>query len=304
MMASLGGGARPCPPAHETYSLWITVRGPDSRLPASPLPESPSTSCASPSSASSPFFPSRAVEDLAACLGTPRFLPHITLLGGGLQHLSLEQISSIIRGVVAGEAHTHSPCAVKQKTGTRPFYVRVQEVTSGPTPYQCIFARIRQPGEAPSPHASAVASQTGHAAQAGHDLHDDPESLFALNNALRVALYDAFGVPYKGDNDVYMPHVSLVYANQEDLSLQKRQAIAEFLNKTHRHPHESRKHAGSSRDLDLALLEKLEATREKFGKHVRGTFISVESIEIVETALADCSQAHKWKILESIPLHK
>ncbi|EPR63387.1 hypothetical protein TGGT1_249780 [Toxoplasma gondii GT1] len=311
------------PASRDVISLWLTVRlHPDAPLPSSPF--SPSA----PPSSSYPFFPARAVADLAECLDTPNFIPHITLLGGGFQHLSVEQITSLIEKAVGGARDEDADSAVprRPKKVWKPFFVRVAEVESGDRPFQCIYARIRKPGEpAPStrpsgsacgvsatPEASLASQESAKHAPEQPGIRDSPEDLFELHSTLREVLYDAFDLPYRGDNASYMPHVSLVYAETDQLSLERRATLAKLLNATAEEqetPEEAanRTLPGSKdADADLApadtFLERFERARERFGKTIRGTFVSVSSIEVVQTSVGSCADAGRWRILASVPL--
>ncbi|KEP60792.1 UNVERIFIED_CONTAM: hypothetical protein HHA_249780 [Hammondia hammondi] len=323
-MAATSGASSPT--KGDTLSLWLTVR----LHPHAPLPSSPFSPSAAPSS-SSPFFPARAVADLAECLDTPNFIPHITLLGGGLQHLSVEQITSLIEKAVGVATDEEATSAVsrKPKKEWKPFFVRVAEVESGDRPFQCIYARIRKPGEpAPTPLPSeplcgvSAAPKTPPPASHGSITHaqeeaglrDSPEDLFSLHSTLREVLYDAFDVPYRGDNASYMPHVSLVYAETAQLSLERRACLAKLLNATTEEQVAAEKAAyrtlPGSKDAHAGLappdtfLEQFEWARERFGKTIRGTFVSVTSIEVVQTSVGSCADAGRWRILASVPLSR
>ncbi|CBZ56165.1 conserved hypothetical protein [Neospora caninum Liverpool] len=294
------------PPAAETLSLWLTVR----LHPAAPLPSSPFSPSPPSASSSAPFFPARAVADLSECLDTPNFIPHITLLGGGLKHLCLDQITAIIKKAVGHEREGQDKTTTEERKTWKPFFVRVAEVTSGDLPFQCIYARIRKPGEpSPGPSPANPLSASAETEQPAERLLEDaPEELFALHAKLRAALYDAFDVPYRGDNDAYMPHVSLVYAETAQLSLEKRRFLARILNDTEEIKHAEDPSstmcvsAAKGAQAAPAFLTQFEQARERFGKTIRGTFVSVESVEVVQTPLGKCSEAGRWRILASIPL--
>ncbi|PHJ18806.1 cyclic phosphodiesterase-like protein [Cystoisospora suis] len=502
------------PPSHPPYSLWVTVRsGFRQSLPETPLACSSSSSSVSPSY---PFFPVEIVSLLSGCLDTPKFVPHLTLLGGGLLHLSLDQAKQIVQDVLKKKKKkeeekkdssstpvdkgtvTEKEAPLTQPSGEeecgdlckegeqrkkerkcekhsekcrgdscdgilscssspppslsfyQPFLLSVQDVVAGQDklPYQCIYARIRVPPSTSSHDLNQESSSSSsllsysfsseeeksrfdtclkthlrhplsssssfsndekeeeEKREAGGDsvpredrnlfmskesfereyesdkdvgeeeeeeeskiakaslrkeeeekekgeesikkknkkknrwrseVKERPDILLDLWRSLKIALYDNFNVEYKGDNIHFMPHVSLVYGREEDLSSSSRRSIARLLDRHISRPVSScteksmkeelqREREDANKHIDVSKIcgvieegeeegeeeeeedERVKKVRDMINEKknelspIRESLVLVQSIEIVETDLSDVSLAPTWKILETIPL--
>lgn len=123
-----------------------------------------------------------------------------------------------------------------------PFELEFDRIESGQHYFQCVYTRLR-----------------------------DEIALQEIHSRCRQILFDNRRIPFQGPNSNFMPHVSLIYGNLDDVS--KALHVSQLQDETYGSP-----------------------------MSVIGKRWNVQSIDIVWTPLVDEQSIQQWSIVKRIPL--